>query len=83
MSLSAAVEKPLVSFGIAIWSCALIQTISQSARCASVYAGSFGLQSTPVVGLPPFVFVCASAKPRTVNRSLPSPPSSRSGAWFE
>ena len=32
MSLSAAVEKPLVSFGIAIWSCALIQTISQSAR---------------------------------------------------
>ena len=36
MSLSAAVEKPLVSFGIAIWSAALIQTISQSARCASV-----------------------------------------------
>ena len=82
MSLSAAVEKPLVSFGIAIWSCALIQTI-RSRRAAVGVRRIVGLQSTPVVGLPPFVFVCASAKPRTMNRSLPSSPSSRSGAWFE
>ena len=75
ISVSAAVEKPLVSRGIATRPARSRQTMSQSAAGSAV-AGS---QSVPV---PPFVFVCASANARTRNWSLPSSPSSRSGAWL-
>src|SRR5260370_1104735 len=73
MSDSAAVEKPLVSFGMAIIVWALSQTISH------VGPSLVGSQGVPP-GAPPSV-VWASAKPRTMNTLLPAMPPSRRGGW--
>ena len=76
ISVWAAVEKPLVSRGMAIRSAALIHTIAQVAVFAVV-----AVQAVPP-NAPPIV-VCARAKARTTNRSLSSSPSRRSAAWLE
>ena len=66
ISVSAAVEKPLVSFGSAIC-------------CDGVEPGDLAARVVDVGQSP---VVSASAKARTTNWSLSSSPSSRSAAWL-
>ena len=80
MSVWPAVENPLVSRGIAIIAWALIQMIWHS-WVGSIWPLASVAQAAPVVV--PSTLVWASAKALTTNRSLPSSPSRRSGAWFE